>query len=183
MKNVASALNAPLETAQFVLEPMGERHADAFFEPLQEEPLYRWISMDRPSSLQGLRDHWRKIENRVSPDGAFIWPTWAVRRKLDGVYVGRVDAEITADMEATNLGYYFFSPYWGQGVASEVVVAATQCLIERGVGRLVATVTVGNVASGKVLKKAGFAFTRILPGNDVIRGVAFDDEEYVRVAG
>jgi RimJ/RimL family protein N-acetyltransferase len=50
------------------------------------------------------------------------------------------------------------------------------------VRRLVATVTVGNVASGRVLQKAGFSFTQILPANDIIRGVAFDDEEYVRLA-
>ncbi len=171
-----------MQTQRFLLEPMCEHHADAFFAPLQEEALYRYISMNPPQSLQGLRERWRAAESRLSPDGQFAFSAWAVRRKSDGVYVGRVDAEVTQAMEATNFGYYFFSPSWGQGVASEVVVAAADRLIERGVQRLVATVTVGNVASGKVLQKAGFAFTQILPGNDVIRGIPFDDEEYVRQA-
>jgi RimJ/RimL family protein N-acetyltransferase len=182
IKKIAIALNAALETPRYVLEPRGERHVDVFFELLQEESLYRWISMSRPTSLETMRVRWKASEARVSPDGHFIWLAWAVRRKADGQYVGSIDAEITTAMEATNVGYYFFSPFWGQGVASEVVAAATQCLIERGVRRLVATVTVGNVASGKVLQKAGFSFTRILPGNDTIRGVPFDDEEYVRLA-
>jgi hypothetical protein len=33
-----------------------------------------------------------------------------------------------------------------------------------------------------VLARAGFAFTRVIPGNDTLRGVLHDDEEYVRMA-
>lgn len=180
--DVAAPLAAALETPRLVLEPIGERHADAFFPALQEEVLYRWISMARPASLEELRARWRRIESRMSPDLQFAWPTWAVRRKADGQYLGRVDAEINEALEATNLGFYFFSPHWGCGYATESVVAVTAQLMVRGVRRFVGTVTVGNIASARVLRKAGFVFTRILPGNDLIRGVAVDDEEYVKVA-
>ena len=57
----------------------------------------------------------------------------------------------------------------------------TQHFIRTGVHRLVATVTSGNAASARVLKKAGYQFTRVLPGNDVLRGIAVDDDEYVLV--
>jgi [ribosomal protein S5]-alanine N-acetyltransferase len=61
------------------------------------------------------------------------------------------------------------------------VIAVVEHLIRLGITRLVATVTVGNTASARLLTKAGFAFTRVIPENDVIRGVAHDDEEYVRI--
>jgi RimJ/RimL family protein N-acetyltransferase len=96
--------------------------------------------------------------------------------------MGRVDAEITLAMEASNLGYYLFPPHWGQGYATEAVRAVTQHLLSQGVQRLVATVTVGNTASDRVLQKVGYEFTRVIPGNDIIRGEPMDDREYVLVA-
>jgi RimJ/RimL family protein N-acetyltransferase len=179
-QHIAMQLGAAMQTPRLSLEDMGERHADFFFGPLHEDPLYQWISIEKPASLQGLRAHWRKIESRLSPDGQMAWATWAVRRAADGVYLGRVDAEINDALEAVNLGYYFFHAYWGQGYATEAVTAATRHLIAQGVQRLVATVTVGNTASARVLRKAGYEFTRVLPGNDTLRGVLVDDEEYVR---
>jgi RimJ/RimL family protein N-acetyltransferase len=180
--DLALRLCPPLDTDRLALEPMGERHADAFFESLHDDAIYQWISMDKPLSLERLRGQLRRSECRVAPDGQTAWPTWAVRRKLDGAYLGRVDAEITLDLEASNLGYYFFPPHWGQGYATEAVRAVTQHLLSQGVHRLVATVTAGNTASERVLQKAGYRFTRVLVGNDVIRGEPMDDREYVLAA-
>lgn len=180
--DVALSLCPLVDTDRLVLEPLGERHADAFFGPLQDDGLYQWISMDKPSSVAWLREHWRGIENRLAPDLQTAWPTWAVRRKSDGVYLGRVDAEITLSMQASNVGYYLFSAHWGQGFATEAVQAATQHLISQGVHRLVATVTTGNTASERVLQKVGFTFTQVLVGNDTIRGEPVDDREYVLIA-
>ena len=179
---LAMRLSAPVVSERLALEPMGERHAVAFFEPLQDDALYTWISMKRPESLQWLQAHWRRIETRVAPDGLTAWPTWAVRRLADGAYIGRVDAEIDADLVALNVGYYFFPAFWGQGYATEALSAATQHFVKLGVHRLVATVTSGNTASARVLEKSGYQFTRVLSGNDTLRGVAVDDDEYVLVA-
>lgn len=63
--------------------------------------------MNKPASVESLRQNWERIESRCSPDGQFAWPTWAVRRKADGLYVGEVDTEINAALEAINFGYYF----------------------------------------------------------------------------
>ena len=84
------------------------------------------------------------------------------------------------DRVCTNLGYYLFPNFWGKGFATEAVQAAADHLLRQGIHRLVATVTVGNHASARVLRKAGFAFTRIIPDTDTLRGEPVDDEEYVR---
>ncbi|MBC7542199.1 MAG: GNAT family N-acetyltransferase [Candidatus Sericytochromatia bacterium] len=178
--DTARDLNAPLATIRLQLEPMTAAHADALFAPLQDAAIYDWISAKAPGSAEILRRHWGRNECRLSPDGDEAWLNWAVRRTSDGAYVGTVDVNVDDAKTATNVGYTFFPAYWGQGLATEAVVAVVNHLIGRGILRLVATVTVGNAASRRVLAKAGFTFTRVLTDNDMIRGVVHDDDEYVR---
>lgn len=180
--DLLSALNAPLATQRLRLEPLTAAHADAMFVPLQDDAIYRWISAPVSSSVQALRERWARNESRVSPDGREAWLNWAVQRVSDGVYVGKIDVSIDEASTATNVGYIFFPAFWGQGLATEAVVAVVDHLIGVGVTRLVATVTAGNAASARVLTKAGFAFTRVIPENDIIHGVVHDDEEYIRIA-
>jgi RimJ/RimL family protein N-acetyltransferase len=81
-----------------------------------------------------------------------------------------------------NFGYYLFPTFWGQGLATEAARSAAGHLLQQGIRKLVATVTVGNHASVRVLDNAGFLFNRILPDNDCLRGVLVDDVQYIRTA-
>ncbi len=129
-----------------------------------------------------MRAHWTRNESRLSTDGTEAWPVWAVTTRTDGALIGLVDATVDDALVCTNLGYYFFPEFWGHGYASEAVRAAADHLVQLGIHRLVATVTVGNHASAQVLKKAGFSFTRTIPDNDTLRGILVDDAEYIRTA-
>lgn len=178
-EDLLARLAAPIESPRLWLEPLRAAHAAELFEGLQEPELYRWISMDRPEDLESLAAHWKSLERRCSPHGEFAWPIWALRRKADGRCLGRLDAEIDARLNAPNLGYYLLRPAWGQGYASEAVQATVAALHERGVRRIVSSVTVGNQASARVLQKAGFVFHSILKDSDCIAGQMHDDELYV----
>ena len=180
LADYAQQLCAPIDTPRLRLIPQTSAHADMAFGPLQDDAIYQWISMDKPSNLDELREHWKWLESRISRDGTEAWPTWAVISRDHGRMLGRVDAAINDDLVCTNFGYYLFPEFWGQGFGGEAVKAAADHLIDQGIQRLVATVTVGNHASAQVLRKAGFSFSRIIPDNDTIRGELLDDEEYVR---
>jgi RimJ/RimL family protein N-acetyltransferase len=180
--DVLSELNASIVTPRLHLAPLTAAHAPSMFIPLQDDAIYRWISATPPSSLDALRERWARNESRVSPDGTEAWLAWAVQRTSDGAHVGKLDVCLDPASTATNVGYIFFPAFWGQGLATEAVVAVVEHLIAFGVTRLVATVTVGNAASARVLTRAGFTFTRVIPENDTIRGVFHDDEEYIRMA-
>ena len=177
----AQNLCTTLQTTRLRLEPLTTAHADSAFAPLQNDAIYEWISMQKPSSVESLRENWARLESRMAPDGLQAWPTWAVCSAAhDGAVIGRVDAVVDQHKAGINFGYYFFPAYWGQGLASEAVHAAADHLLQRGVTRLVATVTAGNLASARVLCKAGFAFTRVMVDNDTVRGILVNDEEYLR---
>jgi RimJ/RimL family protein N-acetyltransferase len=171
-------LNRTIVSERLSLEPLLALHGQAMFEPLQAAALYTWISATPPATQAALAARWLRNESRLAPDGSSAWLAWAVR--WGDELVGKLDAEITADNVASNVGYLFFVDHWGKGLASEAVRALSDRLIVDGVREQHATVTVGNHASCRVLEKCGFEPNGLLPANDVIRGVAHDDLAYVR---
>lgn len=179
----AQSLCPTLHTTRLRLEPLTAAHADSAFAPLQDDAIYQWISMQKPRTIESLRENWARLASRMAPDGLQAWPTWAVCSAAhDGTVIGRVDAVVDRHLAGINFGYYFFPAYWGQGLATEAVQVAADHLLRHGVTHLLATVTVGNAASARVLGKAGFAFQRVIVDNDTLRGILVNDEEYLRTA-
>jgi RimJ/RimL family protein N-acetyltransferase len=172
-------LDQHLETERLNIKPLKASDAAAAFPKLQDDDLYRWISMSKPKSVDSLAEDWSRIESRISPDGNEIWLAWFVSSKFDNSPVGSIDVSIDEDGVAVNFGYYFFVNEWGQGYGTEATSAVIQHLQKHQVKKFIATVTAGNTASVAVLKKQGFEFNRTIPNNDTLNGVLVDDDEYV----
>ncbi|HEX2735698.1 MAG TPA: GNAT family N-acetyltransferase [Polyangiaceae bacterium] len=175
----ASSLNAPIVSERLLLEPLVGAHADALFDQLLDPRIYTWISLQPPGDKEQLRRSWHARESRLSPSGDEVWLNWALRRKQDGLYLGRCDATVDLAGVATNLGSVIFPACWNQGYASEAVRTVVGHLAANGIHEVRAYVTRGNTASEKVLLRSGFVRMRIVPNNDTIRGVLHDDVEYV----
>jgi ribosomal-protein-alanine N-acetyltransferase len=169
-----------IDTPGLRIEPIEARHAPLLFDGMRAPALYEWISMEPPASVEALARRWGLNLPRLRAQSDCFWPAWAVQRKTDGAWIGELDAEVMSDGVATNVGYFFLPAYWGRGHASEAVGGLCDHLARHGVVEQRAAVTDGNRASERVLERAGFVRTRILPGNDVIRGVVYDDVEFVR---
>jgi len=174
------ATDIALNSARLVLEPRCAAHAGAMFAGLQDEAVFQWISMKRPASVETLRADYQRLESRLSPDGSEAWLAWVVIEPVHAGVIGQIDVCIDGQSVCTNFGYYFFPAFWGCGYASEATTVVVQHLLALGIGRMVATVTAGNIASERVLEKAGFVRTRLLTANDTLRGEPVDDWEFVR---
>lgn len=179
IEEIAGLLDKSLATTRLKLSPLTESHADLAYPLFDDQRMYAWISLKKPLNIGLLRERWKRLESRLSPEKDEAWLSWFVSAHEDGRAIGCVDAAVDSESVAINLGYYFFPREWGKGYATEAVSAVTKHLMLNGVSRIHATVTVGNAASVKVLKKIGFAYTRVIPGNDKVNGVVVDDEEYI----
>jgi ribosomal-protein-alanine N-acetyltransferase len=171
-----------MTSERLLIEPLRGSHAELLFRAMSEPRLYDWISTVPPSSLEDLERRWTAVESRSLNSEGGIELGWTVRRSSDGCYVGKLDADVDRCNVATNLGYIVFLSFWNQGYATEAVRALAADLERQGVVEQRAVVTLGNHASARVLTKAGFVRTRVIPDNDTIRGQKYDDIEYVRKA-
>lgn len=83
------------------------------------------------------------------------------------------------DFQYAHIGYAIHNPFWGNGYATECVLALTKIGFEQlNLHRLEAHVNLDNPASKRVLQKAGYAYEGIRKGYILEDGVWTDNEVY-----
>ena len=121
-----------------------------------------WIAHDQAGDRYGF---WAAVEKRT---GGFLG--WFHLRPRDG------DPD-----DEPELGYRLFASAWGRGYATEGSRALIRSAFEElGARRVYATTLVVNVASRRVMEKAGLRFMRVFqePWPDPIDGEEHDFVEY-----
>jgi RimJ/RimL family protein N-acetyltransferase len=126
------------------------------------ESLVRYAN--RKSIAQNLRD---SFPHPYTVDDAEEWVQLAGAQRpqtdfaieFDGVAVGGVGFEPKTDVfrKTGEIGYWLGEPFWGRGICTEAVRAATRWGLEAlGYQRIYAGVFSSNPASMRVLEKAGY---------------------------
>jgi len=145
-----------LRTLRLRLEPLEERHALVLFEGLQHPELSQFVSEKPPESVAALRERYRRLERRRSPDGLEVWLNWAVRLNATGRYVGYVQATVHRD-DSAHIAVVLFRDDWGHGFAREAVGAMIDHLQrQRATNVFRATVDAGNLRSIALLEALSF---------------------------
>jgi RimJ/RimL family protein N-acetyltransferase len=177
-----SSMQIFLETEHLVLRRFTEDDVDDLVELDSDPDVMHFINGGRPSSRQ-------EIERDVLP--MFLgyyerfagYGFWAAVEKATGRFVGwfHFRPVPAAHPDEVELGYRLRKSAWGQGYATE----GSRALIhkgfaELGVQRVVAFTMVVNVASRRVMEKAGLKFVRTFhqPWPDYIEGEEQGDVEY-----
>ena len=83
---------------------------------------------------------------------------WAVEEKISGTFIGTfVIVPIPADEEKIQLGQSFIPAVWGKGFATELTIAGLAYFRDQTpLTEIYAVTETLNIASEKVLRKAGF---------------------------
>lgn len=144
-----------VRTPRLTLEPLRAQHADAMFQVLCDPAIYEYENAP-PPSLEGLREHYARLESRISPDGQEIWLNWVLRLPSSAL-IGYVQATLRPQGLAA-IAYELHSDFWGQGLAFEAVQAMIGEVAQRyGVRRLFALLKRRNLRSRRLLDRLGFA--------------------------
>jgi RimJ/RimL family protein N-acetyltransferase len=142
------------------------------------------------------RSIWRNLHHRFpypyTPADAEFWfsllaampePThWAI--EVGGVAIGGVGVDIGEGIFAKTgqFGYWLGEPYWGRGITSAAVRAASEYVLSHfGLVRLEASVFAWNPASMRVLEKTGFEREGILRKSVYKDGQLIDQVLYALV--
>ena len=171
-----------LETERLVLRRFTEHDVDALVELDSDPAVMRYINGGRPTPRC-------EIETDVLPTFLAYYERfagygfWAAVEKSTGRFVGwfHFRPAKAAQPDEVELGYRLRRSAWGKGYATE----GSRALIrkgfeELGVQRVVASTMVVNVASRRVMEKAGLRFVRTFhqPWPDYIEGEEEGDVEY-----
>ena len=122
-----------------------------------------------PYSLQDAREFIKSLKNHT-PETTF---TIAV----NGEAAGSVGFVLRQDVErvSAEIGYWLAEPFWGRGIATEVVKVVTNYALERHqLTRVFGMPFSRNQASRRVLEKAGYVFEGSLRRSAIKDGVIVD---------
>ena len=145
----------PIRTDRLTLEQQVVAHAQEMYLVLSDPAIYEYEN-EPPASVEWLRERFRRLESRCSPDGGELWLNWVVRLPSSGL-IGYVQATVKPNATAA-IAYELTSKYWGQGFATEAVRAMIQELVVRyHVTGLSAVLKKTNRRSFRLLERIGFS--------------------------
>lgn len=138
------------------LEPVGERHVARMQELVVHPDVLRPTRMVDPYPADGAAEFVGAVQVSMARGEEFVY---AVIAEGEG-FVGTCGLhDIDRSTGSIELGYWIGREYWGRGYASAAVREAIRiALTELGFTEVVAHALEDNLASRRVLEKAGFVF-------------------------
>ncbi|HHW31970.1 MAG TPA: GNAT family N-acetyltransferase [Clostridiaceae bacterium] len=112
-------------------------------------------------------------------DSQYVWAITVDNKAIGCIGVYRKDNihKYTAEM-----GYYIAEPWWGRGIATAAVKEACDYIFgNTDIIRIFATPFANNIASCRVLEKAGFVLEGTLRKNAVKNGEVLDMKMYAQI--
>jgi ribosomal-protein-alanine N-acetyltransferase len=104
---------------------------------------------------------------------------------LDERAIGGIGYRLQADVDrvSAEIGYWLAEPFWGRGITTDALAGVTRFAIEHhGLTRLFALPFATNIASCRVLEKAGYTLEARLRKSAIKDGQICDQLQYAFIA-
>lgn len=146
------------ETERLRVRRFTETDGDHYFLLNGSEEVMRYIRA--PRTRQESDEQLKQILQEYSAYPMSKTGRWGVEEKATGCFIGSfVIIPIPSEPEKTQLGYSFIPEYWGRGLGSELAKAGLQYFLKyTTIPEIYGVTETPNIASQKILLKAGFVF-------------------------
>ncbi len=149
-----------IETLRLILRRFEEKDAADMFHNWAGDPeVCKYLSWGPYSSEEAARRRIKSWLDSYRRNNVYVW---AMEYKNKGCVIGSISLEIADDQaESCEVGYCMGKEYWNQGIMTEALLAVMHYLFyEIGYLRIQAKHDVLNIASGRVMQKAGMEYVK-----------------------
>lgn len=171
-----------IESKRLVMRKVTMNDAEDMFAYASNSDVSRFVTWEAHRSLCDTRDFIRfALQNyedkKIAP--------WGIQYKESGKLIGTIDfVSWQVDHHRAEIGYVLAPEYWGNGLVTE----AAKKIIEFGFDnmnlvRIQARCFVGNLASERVMQKAGMSFEGIIRKGMFVKGKHEDLKLYSIIKG
>jgi ribosomal-protein-alanine N-acetyltransferase len=160
-----------LRTARLVLRRWRADDLEPYARLLADPQVVRYISGSRPLPRQRVEAFCADFVTQWDQLG---FGPFAAIHKPSGRWIGQVGLNRLAewpDVHCVEVGFELLRPYWGQGLATEGAIASLGFGFEtHGLERIISVANPANLASRRVMEKAGLTYQGVTPyrGNQAV---------------
>ncbi len=134
------------------------------------------LSIEHPYE-DGLAEQWIRSSQIKSAAGDLI--TFAITLLTDGSFLGSISLHPNDSRKQSEISYWIGKPYWNQGYATEAVAGVLSYAFNNlKFERVYAAHFTRNIASGRVMQKAGMLYEGSQLGPTIKWGVLENLELY-----
>lgn len=144
-----------LETKRLLLRPFASGDIDAVQRMVNDPEIVATTRALHFPYPEGAAAHWIAQQPEAWFSGRAA--IFAITLKEANLVIGAVGLEMEPNDERAELGYWLDPPFWNRGFTSEAAEAAVEFGFRQlGLNRITAEHMAHNLASARVLEKAGF---------------------------
>jgi [ribosomal protein S5]-alanine N-acetyltransferase len=170
-----------LETPRLRLRPMRVSDAQRVQQLAGDERVALSTELIPHPYPDGAAQAWIEVQPRLWREARE--GVWAIAWRESDELIGALSLSFALGRHTATVGYWVGHLYWGRGVATEALRAATAGAFDQlGLHRLQATHRTDNPASGRVMEKAGWRFEGVFRESTWRSGRAYDSAQLAVLA-